>query len=344
MLIVARQIPNPSQYSLSCLIPMKLRVACVQFNPLLGKIEANISKVKTLLSGVKKEIDLIVLPELSVTGYNFSSPQEISPFLEDTSRGATCSLAKELSKQYGCATVIGYPETSHGKTYNSALVVDDTGKIIYNYRKTHLYETDETWGCSENEDKEFPPFALTLGKKDQKKTFLTNVGICMDLNPYKFEAPFNEFEFSLSCWANDSSLIIVPTAWLSSDSPSIQDEWTPEEKQKRAVEWQRKFETKNIEDEEKSSNLLVNYWILRFFPFLSHPSNQLPSKLHKTTVVLCNRSGLEGDVLYGGSSSIIQFDPAKGQNLEVDCQNPSVEVLGSAGWANEEVLYRELEV
>lgn len=323
---------------------MKLRVACVQFNPLLGKIEANVSKVKTLLSGVKKEIDLIVLPELSVTGYNFSSPQEINPFLEDANRGVTCSLAKELSKKYGCATVIGYPETSQGKTYNSALVVDETGNVVYNYRKTHLYETDEAWGCKENDEKDFLPFALTLGKKDHKKTFLTNVGICMDLNPYKFEAPFNKFEFSLLCWGNDSSLIIVPTAWLSGDSPSIQDDWTTEEKQKTASEWKNKFETHSIEDLDKPSDLLVNYWILRFFPFLSHPSNQLPPKLHKTTVVICNRTGLEGDVLYGGSSSIMQFDPFKGQNLEVDCQNPSVEVLGSAGWANEEVLYRELEI
>lgn len=323
---------------------MKLKIACVQFNPLLGKVEANASKIRTLLSGVKKEIDLIVLPELSLTGYNFSSPQDINPYLEDANRGVTCSLAKELSQKYGCATVIGYPEISHGRTYNSALVVDETGKVVYNYRKTHLYETDEKWGCNENHKKDFEPFALTLGKKDQKKTFLTNVGICMDLNPYKFEEPFNKFEFSLLCWKNDSSLIIVPTAWLSSDSPSIQDDWTAEEKMKNAIEWQNKFESQTIKDSESTRESLINYWILRFFPFLAHPSNQLPPKLHKTTVVLCNRTGVEDDTLYGGSSSIMQFDPFKEQSLDVDGQNPSVEVLGTAGWANEEVLYRELEI
>lgn len=323
---------------------MKLKIACVQFNPLLGKVEANASRVRSLLSEVKKEIDLIVLPELSLTGYNFSSSQHINPFLEDKNSGVSYFLARELSQKYGCTTIIGYPEVSRGKTFNSALVVDETGQVIYNYRKTHLYETDEKWGCKENEHKDFAPFYLTLGKNDRKKTFLTNVGICMDLNPYKFEEPFNKFEFSLLCWGNDSSLIIVPTAWLSSDSPSIQEDWSEKAKTEKALEWQTKFASRKDLTSENRANSLLNYWILRFFPFLSHPSNQLPPKLHKTTVVLCNRSGIEGDTLYGGSSSIIQFDPSQGQNLEVDCQNPSVKVMGSAGWASEEVLYREIDV
>lgn len=323
---------------------MRLRVACVQFNPLLGQVEANITRVKTLLSSVQKEIDLIVLPELSLSGYNFSSPQEIKPFLEDSTQGKSCSLARELCKTYGCTTVIGYPETHQGTTYNSALVVDEEGNVVYNYRKTHLYETDEAWGCKENPDKSFPSIPLTLGKDSSRLTLRTNIGICMDLNPYKFEAPFNKFEFSISSWLNDSSLIIVPTAWLSSDSPSIQESWTRDEKDKKASEWQKRFTENSIDEANVESKLLVDYWILRFFPFLSHPANGLSQKPHKTTVILCNRTGIEGDVLYGGSSSILQFDPLKGSSDDLDSANPSVEVVGSAGWANDQVLYREIQI
>ncbi|SGZ58517.1 CIC11C00000002550 [Sungouiella intermedia] len=134
---------------------MKLRIACVQFSPTLGKIEANIAKVNKLLSGVKKDIDLLVLPELSLTGYNFASPNEINPYLEVAHSGPTFNLASELSSKFRCTTIIGYPEKFQNTTYNSAMVVNESGQLIYNYRKTHLYETDENWGCSENPEKNF---------------------------------------------------------------------------------------------------------------------------------------------------------------------------------------------
>lgn len=320
---------------------MKLRIACVQFCPTLGKIEANIAKVNNLLAGVKKDIDLLVLPELSLTGYNFPSAKEIQPYLEIARAGPTFNLASELSARFGCTTIIGYPERFQNTTYNSAMVVDENGNLVYNYRKTHLYETDETWGCSENPDKSFAPVMLKLGT--EKKSIATNIGICMDLNPYKFEAPFNEFEFSLLCWRNGSQLVVVPTAWLSADSPSINDDLTKKEKKEMSQAWKEILETPT-EDLAIPLELLVNYWIKRFFPFVRHPMNQLPRLPGKTTVVLCNRTGIEDDVMYGGSSSIIQFDSEKPDDLNVDQTNPSVNVLSSAGWASEEVIYHEVEI
>lgn len=323
---------------------MKLRIACVQFNPLLGRVEANITKIHSLLTGLKKEIDLLVLPELSVSGYNFSSPHEIEPYLESSGTGPSFRLAEELSKKFKCTTIIGYPEKFQGITYNSALVVDELGLLVYNYRKTHLYETDEGWGCSENPDKTFLPLRLTLGKGGQKKTITSNIGICMDINPYQFTAPFNAFEFSLLCWENSSDLIIVPTAWLSSNSPSIQEDWPSDQKISEAHKWTEKFKNNLIDDSSKPSTLLINYWLLRFFPFLSSPHNQLPKLSKKTTLIVCNRVGVEGDVLYGGSSSVFQFDPSIPPSEAVDVTNPSVNVLCSAGWASEEIIYLEVEI
>lgn len=320
---------------------MKLRIACVQFNPTLYKIEANIAKVNNLLSGVKKDIDLLVLPELSLTGYNFHSAVDIHPYLEVARGGPTFNLASELSTRFRCTTVIGYPERFQNTTYNSAMVVDENGQMVYNYRKSHLYDTDETWGCSENPDKSFAPVTLKLGP--EKRAVSTNIGICMDLNPYKFEAPFNAFEFSLLCWKNGSQLVVVPTAWLSSDSPSIDEKLSKDEKKEISKVWKEKFDTPT-EDMAKPLELLIDYWIMRFFPFVRHPMNQLPRLPGKTTVVLCNRTGIEDDVMYGGSSSIIQFDSEKADDPNVDQSNPSVNVFTSAGWASEEVIYHEVEI
>lgn len=326
---------------------MKLRVACVQLNARLGKVDLNIAKVKHLLSKVKKDIDLILLPEFAVTGYNFSGRDEIEPYLAKAGSGPSATLAQDLSKQYNCTTVIGYPERFEDKIYNSAMVIDDQGSLVHNYRKTHLYDTDEAFGCSENPDKSFSPVALKLGKGEQKSSILTSIGICMDLNPYKFKAPFYEYEFASSCFVNNSSLILVPTAWLSENSPSINEELSKEEKLKRGQVLEKQIEDQPdypIQDADKPNTLTVNYWILRFFPFLSHLRNYFPRKKSRTTVVVCNRVGVEKDTMYTGSSSIYQFDPSQPDSDHIDQQNGSVQVLGSLGQATEGVLYREIEL
>lgn len=319
---------------------MRLRIACVQFNPTLGKLESNIAKVKKLVSSSSKKFDLLVLPELALTGYNFKSSSEIEPFLEQPDQGPTYKLARELCRAHNCITVAGYPEEYQGTVYNSAIVVNRDGELLHNYRKTHLYETDKTWGASENPKKDFHGLTLDFG---DSSPVAANIGICMDLNPYEFEAPFNKFEFSLSCWEQRARLIIVPTAWLSSDSPSINEEIGADQKTAQAKEWQEKFSRSTIDGSEPSS-LLLNYWLLRFFPFMAHPMNQLPKLPNKTTVVICNRTGIEDDVLYGGSSAVLQFNPAAPEDDSVDMTNKSVEVVSLAGWATEELMYTEVEI
>lgn len=55
------------------------------------------------------ELDLLVLPELALTGYCFASAAEIAPFLEPQ-RGPTFELSRELAQRLGCVVVAGYPE------------------------------------------------------------------------------------------------------------------------------------------------------------------------------------------------------------------------------------------
>ena len=48
-----------------------MRIACLQYNPQLGTVEANIARVNELLDDYKEDVvdlDLLVLPELALTG------------------------------------------------------------------------------------------------------------------------------------------------------------------------------------------------------------------------------------------------------------------------------------
>lgn len=101
-----------------------------------------------------KEMDLLVCPEMFLTGYMFTSPADIKPFLEPPRIGRTSLFCRELATRYQCWVVGGYPELAtdegeggeQGKPgYNSAVLVSPTGEVVGNYRKSFLYDTDKTW-------------------------------------------------------------------------------------------------------------------------------------------------------------------------------------------------------
>lgn len=86
-------------------------------------------------------------------GYNFRSLQHISPFLEPTVAGISSLWARSKALKYNCAVTVGYPEKvditakwpADPEYYNSAITVNSEGETVANYRKTHLYYTDERW-------------------------------------------------------------------------------------------------------------------------------------------------------------------------------------------------------
>jgi protein N-terminal amidase len=265
---------------------------------------------------------------------------------------------EEISKKYECYTVMGYPEwcSSEEQIYNSAVVFNKSGKAVHNYRKSFLYETDEVWGCAEGPG--FKTFELMDGVK-------ACLGICMDLNPYKFKAPFNDFEFSGHCYRKHANLVICPMNWLHGQSPSIQESLDKDEKLDLAQKFQseldrvkgeyvvnaegspiRDFEEKlDYNDLHTPDYHNLNYWLLRFFPFMNHLRK--PFQFNgKITVVYCNRSGLEDKILYGGTSSIVQFNGSKGISgyQSIDLTNKSVDALGALGKGDEGILIREVDV
>ena len=46
-----------------------MKIAVNQFNPFFGDIEANLNRIESALTGIS--VDLVVLPELCTTGYQF---------------------------------------------------------------------------------------------------------------------------------------------------------------------------------------------------------------------------------------------------------------------------------
>ena len=113
-----------------------MKVGYYQFNPVFGDVERNLERVAKKLSSVR--CDLMVLPELFASGYQFVSRDEVAALAEPVPDGATTTRLCEVARRRSMHIVAGLPERNGSRYYNSAVVVGPKG-VIGCYRKTHLF-------------------------------------------------------------------------------------------------------------------------------------------------------------------------------------------------------------
>ncbi len=114
----------------------------LQFDPAFGDVEANVSRVLRIIS--YKQADLVVLPELFSTGYQFISKDEVGDLSEEIPGGFTTKRLVELSKDKKLHIVAGIAEREGNMFFNSAVLTGPEGFIGF-YRKTHLYSEEKLW-------------------------------------------------------------------------------------------------------------------------------------------------------------------------------------------------------
>lgn len=166
----------------------------MQFKARKGEIESSLRALCAWVDQVAPECDLLVLPEMAVTGYVFSGPEAVRPVAEGP-RGPTFQALSRAAKAHGTWIVCGFPEAAGGALYNSALVIDDRGGLHGCYRKTLLYEADVPW--AQPGDSGYLSFQV-CGHR-------VGVGICMD---------FNDDRFLDWCAAEAIDVLALPTNWL----------------------------------------------------------------------------------------------------------------------------------
>lgn len=88
---------------------------------------------------VQHNLDLVLFPELFLSGYDISVKDLKSYAVHHESE--EINSIKSISRINGIGIAIGYAElSSNGKIYNSCCVFDATGDLVLNYRKTHLWD------------------------------------------------------------------------------------------------------------------------------------------------------------------------------------------------------------
>lgn len=113
----------------------QLRIALAQLDMLVGDVVGNVIKIARAVARARDELqaDVIVLPELALTGY---PPEDLllRPGLHRQVLRGLETLKREVA---GIDVVVGYPAPGPEGLFNSASLIRD-GVIIATYHKQHL--------------------------------------------------------------------------------------------------------------------------------------------------------------------------------------------------------------
>jgi predicted amidohydrolase len=121
---------------------MNKRVSIIQFQPELGNPLENINRIRPFINEVK-DSQLIVLPELSNSGYNFTSIDEAYKNSETIGeKGIFQDFLLREARENNIYIVSGINEREGDKLFNSAILVGPSG-IIGKYRKMHLFMNEK---------------------------------------------------------------------------------------------------------------------------------------------------------------------------------------------------------
>lgn len=198
-----------------------IKIAMAQIICIDGDLSGNLVRITNALDdATQKQADIIVFPESSLLGWiNPEAFQRATPI-----PGRESEIICELARKYKIHICIGLDEKDGDKLYDSAILVDDNGKILIKHRKINVLPDLMT-----------PPYSVGEGVQTVQTRFGTiGVMICADsfsdnlleimqkkkphllLIPYGWAAPESEWPEH-----GEELLNVVKKAALKANCPVI---------------------------------------------------------------------------------------------------------------------------
>ncbi len=132
----------------------KLKIALAQLSPLVGDVEKNISKLIEIRSKLDDDIDILVAPELYVSGYPIDDLVLREDFLKTVSVGVENLVS--ISNDNKSSIIVGAPRKFNNSIRNSVFVIEN-GKILavkdkYELPNTGVFDEQRIFSQGELED------------------------------------------------------------------------------------------------------------------------------------------------------------------------------------------------
>lgn len=112
---------------------MKVAIAVLE---VLKNIEKNKNKIiKFILEAAKQNVDLIIFPEVAITGFQDKNDYEYDLTLCEEITGEYINEVRKIALESKIMVSLGFFEKDHGKIYDSSILIDKSGTIIQHYRR-----------------------------------------------------------------------------------------------------------------------------------------------------------------------------------------------------------------
>ena len=112
-----------------------MKVSIAQTKPIKGNIEKNLENhLKFIEKATQKQADIIVFPELSLTGYEPNLSRELATNKKDK----RFEIFQEVSDTKKITICVGVPTKDKGNIFITMLIFRPDSEIIQ-YSKQHLY-------------------------------------------------------------------------------------------------------------------------------------------------------------------------------------------------------------
>ena len=129
-----------------------MNVAVVNFKATAGSKGSNLRRIVDFsVSAAKRGADLVLFPELCLTGYDFFVNESISlsdkRAMAETIQGPSCTEIAGIAKKYNIYIVFGMGEKLEENTdvlYNSAVAIGPDG-VIGSYQKIHPFDSENNY-------------------------------------------------------------------------------------------------------------------------------------------------------------------------------------------------------
>lgn len=173
-----------------------MKIALLQGPAAPGSVDDNLGVLAARASeAAALGARLIVCPEMFLTGYDIGA--DALHRLAEPADGPSARRAAAIAVRHGIALLYGYPERERETVWNSAVLLDASGRTLANHRKTHLFG-------------ELDRGAFAPG--DRVVTTATLDGLCIAiLICYEVEFPENVRLAALA----GADVVAVPTALMA---------------------------------------------------------------------------------------------------------------------------------
>lgn len=141
-----------------------IKVACVNFVSDLGNKDANLAKMTRYISELSgKGVDLVVFPEMSITGYEVDAHALAEPI-----PGPSTTRLEKAAKENNILVIAGMPEQDKATpdtVYNVAVMFGPQG-MLGHYRKMHPFGPELEWATPGAElpiwETDFGPIGIAI--------------------------------------------------------------------------------------------------------------------------------------------------------------------------------------